>query len=225
MLQKTQLATILLFLTPVSFSCGVGYADTGRFAISPAVTTSGPGGELITKLTSNINFRFGAYGLSLDLDGTESDIDYDFEVDLLSFSGLVDWYVFGNSFRITGGVVVNESDVDLEAEAANSLEIGGTTYTSAEIASLAGNLSFHSVAPYVGIGWGNPFTSNKRWGFTVDLGVAFTGPADLDLSATGPLAADPAFLADLERERQDVEEDLDDFRFFPVLAVRFFFRF
>lgn len=225
MLQKTQLATILLFLTSVSFSCGLGYADTGRFAISPGVTTSGPGGELITKLTSNVNFRFGAHGLSFDLDGTESDIDYDFEVDLLSFSGLVDWHVFGNSFRVTGGVVVNESDVDLEAEPAATLEIGDTTYTGAQITSLTGNLGFNSIAPYVGIGWGNPFTSKKRWGYMLDLGVAFAGPADLDLSASGPLAADPAFLADLEQERQDVEDALDDFKFFPVLALRFFFRF
>jgi len=225
MLQRRALGAIVLFFLSVSFSCGVAYADTGRFAISPQVSTSGPGAELITKLTSNINFRLGVHGVSFDLDGTESDIDYDFEVDLFSFSGLVDWHVFGNSFRITGGIVVNESEIDLEAEPAASLEIGDTTYTAAQIASLTGNLGFDSIAPYVGIGWGNPFTSKKRWGFMFDLGVAFTGPADLDLSASGPLAGDPAFLADLERERQDVEDDLDDFKFFPVLALSFFYRF
>ena len=225
MLQRRRMGVIVLFFLSVSFFCGVGHADTGRFAISPGVTTSGPGAELITKLSSNINFRFGVHGLSLDLDGTESDIDYDFEVDLLSFSGLVDWHVFGNSFRVTGGVVVNESEVDLEAETAATLEIGDTTYTADDIVSLTGNLGFDSIAPYVGIGWGNPFSSKKKWGFMLDLGVVFTGAADLDLSATGPLAADPAFLADLERERQDVEDDLDDFKVFPVVALRFFYRF
>ena len=225
MLQKRELGAIVLFFLSVSFFCGAGYAGTGRFAISPGVTTSGPGAELITKLTSNINCRFGVHGLSLDLDGTESDIDYDFELDLLSFSGLVDWHVFSNSFRITGGIVVNESEVDLEAEPAATLEIGGTTYTAAEIVSLTGNLGFDNIVPYVGIGWGNPFSSKKRWGFMFDLGVAFTGPADLDFSASGPRAADAAFLADLERERQDVEDDLDNFKFFPVIAVRFFYRF
>jgi hypothetical protein len=225
MLQRRKLVAIGLFFLSTSLSCGAAYADTGRFAISPGVTTSGPGAELITKLTSNINFRFGVHGLSLDLDGTESDIDYDFEADLLCFSGLIDWHVFGNSFRITGGIVVNESEVDLEAEPAATLEIGDTTYTAAQIASLTGNLGFDNIAPYVGIGWGNPFTSKKRWGFMFDLGVAFTGPADLDLSASGPLAEDPTFLANLERERQDVEDDLDNFKFFPVLALRFFYRF
>ena len=223
--QGRNLGGIVLSILCVSFLCGAGYADTGRFAISPQVSTSGPGAELIAKLTSNINCRFGVNELSLDLDGTESDVDYDFELDLLSFSGLVDWHPFGNPFRITGGIVVNESEVDLDSESAATLIIGDTAYTAAQITSLTGNLSFDNIAPYVGIGWGNPFASKKRWGFMLDFGVVFTGPADLDLSATGPSAADQAFLANLERERQDVEDDLDDFKFFPVIALRFFYRF
>jgi hypothetical protein len=222
---ERKLGAIIPFLLPVSFFCAAAHADTGRFAISPQVSTAGPGLELITKLTSNINCRFGASGLSLDLDGTESDIDYEFQFDLLSFSGLVDWHLFGNSFRITAGIVVNDSEVDLKADRAASLQIGDATYRADEITSLTGNVGFHNVAPYVGIGWGNPFSGKKKWGFMLDLGIAFTGPPDLDLSASGPLADDPTFLANLERERQDVEDDLSDFNFFPVLALRFFYRF
>ena len=53
-------------------------------------------------------------------------------------------------------------------------------------------------------------------GFNVGAGVAFIGATEVSLEATGRLNNDPQFLADLEREREQLENDLD----FP--AVPFF---
>lgn len=81
------------------------------------------------------------------------------------------------------------------------------------------------MAPYVGIGWGNAFGRSRRWGFVTDLGVAFTGSPDVALSATGTLASDPGFRADLAREEADLEDDLEDFKIYPVFSANLYFRF
>jgi hypothetical protein len=36
---------------------------------------------------------------------------------------------------------------------------------------------------------------------------------------------DPGFLAELEKERKDIEDFFDNFKIYPVIAVSFFYRF
>jgi hypothetical protein len=45
------------------------------------------------------------------------------------------------------------------------------------------------------------------------------------LSASGTLASDPAFQANLAKERDEIEDDLEPFEFYPVLSLGIFFRF
>jgi hypothetical protein len=161
--------------------------------------------------------------LDLDIDDEEiDDVDYDLGVDMRSFSALLDWHIFNDSFRISGGLISMDNEIDLDARPNTHVEIGDNTYTPAEVGTLSGSVDIDGLAPYVGIGWGNPLTSNKRWGFTCDLGVAFCDSPDVALSATG-LAAGLA--ADIEKERRDIEDDLDSLEFYPVISMGLFFRF
>jgi len=222
---RARLSVILLLTIQIAFLSVQVYADTGRLAIGVKNSTLGLGGEVTARITSNVNARFGINAFSLGLDGKVSDIEYDFDVDLLSYSALLDWYPFKGSFRVSGGVLVNESEVGLSTTPVVPLMIGGTTYTPAEIGVLSGILSFDNVAPYVGIGWGNAFGKDKRWGFISDIGVAYIGSPNVNLSANGLMAADPTFRTNLATERADIEKDLEDFKFYPVFSLSFFFRF
>jgi hypothetical protein len=154
-----------------------------------------------------------------------ADIDYDFDMDLHGFPLMVDWYPFDDAFHLSAGIILNESDVGLDAEFAGSVTVGGVTYPADQVGILSGDLGFDSVAPYLGIGWGNAFGSRRRWGFMTDFGVAFIGSADVTLTATGPLAADPAFLANLAREEDDIEDDISSLKVYPVLSISLFLRF
>lgn len=222
---RTRLCMILLLTIQIAFLSVQAYADTSRLAIGVKNSTLGLGGEVTARITSNVNARLGINAFGLDLDGEISDIEYDFDIDLLSYSALLDWYPFKGSFRVSGGILVNESEVGLSTTPVIPLMIGGTIYTPAEIGVLSGTLGFDNVAPYVGIGWGNAFGKDKRWGFVSDVGVAFIGSPDVNLSANGLMAADPAFQANLAMESADIEEYLGDFKFYPVCSLSFFFRF
>jgi len=181
----------------------------------------GLGGEVAAKVATDINVRFGFNDLNLDFDDKDiEDIEYDLGVDLSSVSALVDWHIFADSFKITGGFISMDNTINLDARPSENVEIGDTTYTPAQVGTLKGNLDIDGLAPYLGIGWGNPFTCSRRWGFTVDLGVAFTDSPDVSLYSTGIVSQ-----VDLEKERRDIEDDMDFFRIYPVLSLGLFYRF
>jgi hypothetical protein len=212
---------VVLSVLPALFACLAGCADSERFAVAGRTGTLGLGGELTAKVATDINARVGFNTLDLDFDDQEfDDIEYDAEVDFKSFSALADWYIFDGSFHITGGVIYMDNQINLDGRATESVEIGDTTYSPADVGTLRGQADVDGLAPYVGIGWGNPFRSSRRWGFTCDLGVAFTDSPDVSLSSTGTVSN-----ADLAQERQDIEDDLDFIRIYPVFSVGLYFRF
>lgn len=113
-----------------------------------------------------------------------------------------------------------DNEIDLDASPTENVEIGDTTYTPAQVGTITGSAEIDGMSPYIGIGWGNPIQSNRRWGFTLDLGVAFTDSPDVSLSSTGIVS-----LADLEQERQEIEDDLDSLKIYPVITLGLFYRF
>jgi hypothetical protein len=216
-----RLNVVCLLILSILLSCGTGCTDTGSFAASGKAGTLGLGGELTTAVTSNINARVGGNTLDLDIGKKEiDDVEYDIGLDFSSFSALADWHAFNDSFRISGGVLALNHKFNLDARPTTDQKIGDNTYTSDEIGTISGCVTINDIAPYVGIGWGNPFTESNRWGFTCDVGVAFTNSPDVTLTSTGSVPAE-----ELEKERKDIEDDLDEYKYYPVIAISFFYRF
>jgi len=219
------MSVILLLILSVLLFLVTGCANSGGLAVSGKAGTLGLGGELTTRMTSNINARVGVNALDLDFDAEAEDVEYDVGLELRSFTALLDWHIFDDPFRISAGILVNENELSLKASPTTTEELGGTPYTPDEIGTLSGRVDFDDLAPYVGIGWGNALDRNQRWGFYFDLGVAYTRSPHIALKANGSLASDPAFQADLARERDDIEDKLKRFRFYPVISIGLFYRF
>lgn len=209
----------------VILACSSARAAFDEFAIGVKAGTLGLGGEITTDLIPQVNLRAGVQWLDFGFDAQLGDIDYRLDLNFLNPLVLVDWYPFDGSFRISGGVLFNGSDIQLEARSAQSIEIDGTTYSAAEIGTLRGDVEYRPVAPYIGIGWGNQLDKAGHWGLATDVGVAFTGSPDIDLSATGPIAADPTFQVQLADEEKDIQDELDAFKIYPVLSISLFYRF
>jgi hypothetical protein len=127
--------------------------------------------------------------------------------------------------HLRGGIILNDTSVDLRAKSSSTITINGVSYNASDAGTLEGGVSFNRVAPYVGIGWGNPFNSNSRLGLLCDLGVAFTGTPNVSLRATGPYANDPTFRSNLTQEERDVQRKADNYRFYPVLSLSLYYRF
>ncbi len=208
---------IVTMTAPISFAEGL--------AISAKSGTLGVGGDLTIGLFEGINTRIGASGLSLDFDENYSGIDYDVGLDLFAYSGLIDWYPFGDDFHISGGVVINRTDIDLSATSNASITINGQSYSAAEAGQIDGAIDFDEIAPYVGIGWGNALNKQETIGFMLDLGVAFIGSPKAELTGSGTLAGDPTFQANLAAEQRDIQDEIDDYKIYPVISFCLYFRF
>ncbi|MEN6575789.1 MAG: hypothetical protein ABFD90_05545 [Phycisphaerales bacterium] len=222
---RHSVALVLLASVATLLPCVCAEAALDEWALGFKAGTLGIGGELTTNLLSNVNLRGSIQWFDLDVDVELDDIDYDLNIEMLNPMLLVDWYPFSGGFRLSGGVLFNGTDISLEATSAESIEIGDDVYEPDEIGVLRGESDFDDIAPYIGIGFGNPLTRSGHWGFSIDAGVVFIGSPDVDLTATGTLASNPDFLADLADEEAEIEDDLDSIKICPVLSATLYYRF
>lgn len=190
------------------------------FGLGLRAGTQGFGGELGMGLGQHFALRAGYYKASVSGDYDDTDITYDGDLDVGGTGLIADFYPFKNGFHISAGYFSNDNAIGLEATPTGPQEIGDTTYTPAEIGTLTGDVAFDDTAPYFGLGWGR-LTGAKRLGFLVDLGFLKQGSGDVTLvSSTGLVAQD-----DLDAEVAEIEDDIKDYDFWPVLSFGLAIRF
>lgn len=192
------------------------------------IGTLGAGLEFGRQMNNKTTLKLNVNAFNYDYDDTEGGIDYDFELKLMTAGLLVDYHPSTeNNFRITGGFFYNGNEVDATGRLSNTANttIGVGSYTSAQIGTLKGMIDFDEFAPYIGIGWGRLVDAKRNGRFTFDLGVVFQGSPDVTLNANGTLAANAAFMADLKAEELDLEKELDDFEYYPVVSIGYIFNF
>lgn len=229
-------ATLIFFLWPNGLSAQtLGDADAvpaGEPAllpyglyISPAVSTLGLGLETGVRLNETFGLRFGGNWFSFDADREIDDVDYDADVTLASLGTLVDYHPFQGGFRLSGGLRFNFNQADLTGTPNEDFEIGNTVFSADDVGILDGDVNFNVLAPFLGIGYGAALLDGSlSIGF--DLGVMYQGKADVDLDAEGGLLEGNAILeAELAAEEDDVEDDLEDFQFYPVVGLAVVYRF
>ena len=148
---------------------------------------------------------------------TEEGIRYDGRYKLQRLAVLGDWFPFGGSFRLTGGLSSNQYKVTLDATGENgSLTIGDRTYTTTAADGLKVEVKFPSVTPYLGIGWGHQSASG--WRFGADIG-ALVGRAKVDATVRGALASEPDIQANLDKELAELRDGVGKVRASPQLSV------
>jgi hypothetical protein len=179
--------------------------------------SGGPGRYLIA--------RGGVNYFDYDFSHDYENIDYDLEFELRSVAALLDWHPAGGSFRMTSGMLFNRNELAADAKPEDFYDIDGTMYPAELVGDLSANVGFDDYAPYVGLGWATNNGIDGGFGLSVDLGVAYQGSPEVQLTASGPLAADPGFQADLDAERRALADDLDEYEYYPVVALGFNYRF
>ncbi|MDB9465480.1 hypothetical protein [Dolichospermum circinale] len=203
-------------------------AKTRGWAITPEISTLGVGATVTKSITPNINAKVGVNGLGISRDINLSDVDYKADLNLLNISTLADYHPWKNGgFRLTGGLVFQDNNIEGTAKAKNggTININGVDYnTTTQLTSVKTKVSFgNSVAPYIGIGWGNAVKPGKRWGFSTNLGVMFAGSPQIALTPEFALGADNSLKTqinnNIEAERKKVQDDLNWLNIYPVLSI------
>lgn len=204
-------------------------ADSYRrsnLSVTGKIGTLGLGAELDIALTDSLGARIGLNSYSYQYNANSSTVNYDFHLKLQTVSALADWYPFDDSsFRTSVGVMYNNNKVNLTGQpTGGTYTINGNTYSSTDVGSLQGTMSFNKVAPYIGIGWGKPAPYNRGWGMTTDFGVLIQGSPKTSLVATcGSAIAGTASCTQLQSdaaaENTKLQNDLGNFKLWPVASI------
>jgi hypothetical protein len=223
---KKLLSTVMC-LTVISIT-PIAKAAPGDAALGLKAGTLGIGLELTMEAMKNVNIRFGGNYFKISTEVEVEDNDYDLDLKLNSYTALADWYVTDGSFRVTAGAFINENGLKGAALPSNTYEIGDTVYTANEVGTLTANVDFATVAPYLGIGWGNPLADDSDLTFMADLGIVFAGKPRLDIMSTGgTLSNDPTLEANIAQAEQDFRDtdEISLLRFYPVISIGLNYRF
>jgi hypothetical protein len=153
---------------------------------------------------------------------------YQAHLDLGSIVAVLDWHPTAGGFRISGGALYDGNKVEGDSlpSSAGNYAIGDLLLPASLVGTLHGRIDFPNVAPYAGIGWGIAPRSGPGWGASIDLGVAYLGRPRVTLTPEPPPGSplnSPAALAllapALALEEARIEQKIDNYRYFPILAV------
>lgn len=186
--------------------------------------TLGLGLEATWQPLPYLDVRLGANAYEFEDDGTQAGVNYEGTLDLESFYATGNFHFPVSPMRLTAGLYSNGNEfLMVNDDAAGTIDIGGIGYPAAGIGTLTSVTSFGSTSPYIGIGF--DFTLAGKVGMNLDFGVLWQGEPEVTLEADGLLAQDPGFRDALLIERDQLEDEMSDFKAWPVVSVGFFYKF
>ncbi len=214
------------------------------FGLGLSASTLGPGIQGAVSVTGISNLRAGFnafdYSNSLNKDG----VHYEGTLKLRSVQVTWDQYFHGTGgFHVSPGLLIydgNSGTASANVPAGQTFTLGGTTYYSnaANPVTGSGAVSVRKASPMVLLGFGNLLPRSQRhFGISVEAGVVFQGSpnAKISLSGSGCLvnattgclnaATDPTIQANLQAEQIKLNNELNPFRYYPVAALGFSYKF
>jgi hypothetical protein len=191
-------------------------------ALTGKIGTLGVGAELTANIFDGVNARFGINGGNYKYNINAGSSDYLNDLQMQSASVLVDWYPNETGFRASGGLLYNNTK-SVFVPSGSSIWLGNTQYFTSGtgsnvLSTFQGTVSFMPVAPYIGIGWGNPAEKNKGWGVTTDFGLLYQGEPTIDL-VVGCATSCNTLQADANAANAKLQNDLSKYKWWPVISI------
>lgn len=176
-----------------------------------------------------LDFRVGVNRYDLGVNDDYAGIDYDAT---LAFDN---YYLTGNlkfplsPFRFTVGAYSNSNELRLQNAITGDLliDIGGIPFPVDRVGRLRGTTSFDDTAPYVGVGF--DFEVLGKAGLNLDFGVLWQGEPAVSLEATNWENLSPVEQAllgpALAEEQRALQDDISDYKAWPVVSLAFVYNF
>jgi hypothetical protein len=184
-------------------------------ALLGKIGTLGVGVEFVQTLSRFTTVRAVANGGSLDEKGSESGIDYNFDLELRNAGVLIDWHPFAGVFFTSLGLFYNKNKLDARGTDTGTVTVGDNTYTNPD---LNAEITFQTSAPYLGLGWGHA-PQGRGLSMSLEIGVLYQGAPEVAFRSNS------VSQADLDREAAELERELDSYKYYPQFAFGIGYRF
>lgn len=208
-------------------------ASAGARDIGVAIHSgsAGLGLHLSTQLMEKLNVRGGFNYFSYSMSLEASKVKYDATLKLQTIDLLLDYHPFDGAFRLTAGGIYNSNGFDVTAQSTDgtNYQFDGKTFNASQAGSVKGKIKFNSIAPYLGIGWGNAVDKGKKWGFVADVGLILQGSPDASLTNEGCTLQAPMSCEDLRqslaKESANLNKEVEGFQYYPVVRLGLSYKF
>jgi len=200
-------------------------AHAGGLAVGVKASTLGAGVELTTNVVPLLmNLRLQVNDLNYNRSINTTQVTYNGKLKLFSVGAIADFYPFAGKFRVSGGLYYNGNKFDITGRpsAANTFVFNGVSYTGTQVGNVNGTINFNKIAPYVGIGWGDAISSGSPLGFSFEVGALYQGKARTSITTSRTVAG---LNANIAAEKKRLDNSLNNFRFYPVVALGLNWRF
>lgn len=218
-----------------------GQTPFSRIGIGVKISTLGAGIEAATPLAGKFNLRGGFNMLRYSRPITNDGIHYEGQLQFQSAEAHLDWFLFGG-FHISPGILFyngNRLTGTASVPGGQTFSVGGTTYESDLAAPVTGTgkLDFVKVSPSIMFGIGNLIPRNGRhFSFLFEFGGAYQGSARVALNLAGnvcdttgtfcrAVSSDPTVQANIQSQQVKIQNDVNPYRFYPVISAGFGFNF
>ncbi len=205
-------------LTGILLLAAAPGARASILGVSAQVGTPGVGGTVWFPVAGSFaDVRLGFNTFTLNHTINSGGNAYALHAVLRNAPLLVDWYPFGFGFHLTGGVVYNGNHVDYAAEPQNGMYvINGTPYPASTVGTLSGTVTYPHISPYLGVGFGDPFSGVLPVFFTADFGAFYQRTPSVTLVSSN--GGNPALNSQLAAEAGRIRSDMGRYRWYPVIS-------
>lgn len=214
---------LLLAVTILVFTPAVAYGGTwSNVGFYGGVGTLGFNGSASYPFNDYVSVSGGINHFSYSGSNNLKNVDYSYDLQLSSEMLLVNLYPFAGGFHLTAGLVHNGNSLALTGQPSSNgtYTFNGNTYTTQQVGTVTAGMTFKSMAPYLGIGWGG----NGSWGMTFDLGVVEQGAPTFTLTASAA-ASNPQLASDVAQQQATTQSDVNSFTWYPQIKLGFYFHF
>lgn len=155
-------------------------------------------------------------GMSIELSGQELEVAGGFEI--MAASVLFDYYPWENrNFRVFAGMGwAWNQELRGRALYANAVSYGELEFEGEEIGYIDVGIQTRRFLPQLGLAWGRAIP-DKRFGVSLAIGSYWWGKPQVDLEAT-------KMLANTVKERDQIENNLSGYQWWPFLQLGLNFR-
>lgn len=213
-MQRLVIASVLAGLSMAA------HADT--FAIIPQAGLAGVGATVQWGFTPYLALSAGYTGLNYSIKDVKTDeATYNGDLSLKNPQLFLNLAPFGGSFRLSVGVIGQQSQFDLTASDFKDP-------SSAPVSSVDIEANYpQSIAPAFTLGWESDL-SKTGLGYHLSLGAMYAGEPEVSSKATCKNASTPGNQAACDaytaNERRKVEDELRSYQVLPILQAGLIFR-